>query len=176
MVPRLSCLLLVVLVASVHAGQVVVTDGDGLRLGSERVRLWGIDAPELGQACKRAGVRYDCGAAAKDMLEALTGGGQVECEKIDRDRYGRTVARCFADGLELGAEMVRQGWAVDFERYSKGAYARQQEEARTAGRGLWSGEFAMPWDGGTARIHCEMFVPLFDPAGGRRGLRVTEKA
>ncbi len=42
--------------------------------------------------------------------------------------------------------MVREGWALDYGRYSKGRYAGEQESARSARRGLWSGEFTLPWE------------------------------
>jgi endonuclease YncB( thermonuclease family) len=128
------------------AGEVSVTDGDGLRIGSERIRLWGIDSVELDQQCRRDGAAYPCGARARDTLERLLGRGAPSCERLYEDPYGRRVARCSVAGIDLGAEMVRQGWAVDFERYSKGAYAPQQREAQQARRGLWAGEFVMPWD------------------------------
>ena len=64
---------------------------------------------------------------------------------MHHDRYGRTVARCSVDGRDLGAEMVRLGWAVDFPRYSKGFYREQERDARNARRGVWAdGEFLPP--------------------------------
>jgi endonuclease YncB( thermonuclease family) len=123
-----------------------VVDGDGLRQGKERVRLWGIDAPELDQTCERDGAVYPCGEVAADMLQAFVGSEPVACVEVEKDRYGRTVARCQVGGVDLGALMVGAGWAVDFERYSGGHYAPYQDAAKQAGRGLWHGSFAMPWD------------------------------
>ncbi len=68
------------------AADVVVSDGDSLRIGDERVRLWGIDAPELDQRCEHGGKVYDCGKAAQAALSSLIGSRQVECEAVDRDR------------------------------------------------------------------------------------------
>jgi endonuclease YncB( thermonuclease family) len=144
-------MLLCLLLFSAPAFGADVTDGDGLRLKGERIRLWGIDAPELGQPCAREGATLDCGAFAKGLLSSLTSRGQVECEKVDTDRYGRTVARCFVDGLDLGSMMVSAGWALDFERYSDGFYALEQEQARQDRRGLWGLEFTAPWDWRAAR-------------------------
>ncbi len=132
------------LCGQVPAGEASVTDGDGLRIGSERIRLWGIDAPELGQACTRSRTAYPCGIEARDALEHLLSAGGLSCERLYQDRYGRTVARCAVAGADLGAAMVRLGWAVDFERYSKGAYADEEVQARAARRGLWAGEFEVP--------------------------------
>jgi endonuclease YncB( thermonuclease family) len=55
------------------------------------------------------------------------------------------VATCSV-GQDIGAEMVRQGWALDYERFSDGRYAAQQLEAEQAERGLWSGSFIPPWE------------------------------
>lgn len=126
---------------------VVVVDGDTLVLGGERVRLWGIDAPEDGQPCERDGKLYDCGASAQAALLELVAGRDLWCEARDRDRYGRTVAVCrigALDGPDVGAELVRAGWAIDYRRYSKGRYAREEASARRAGRGLWEGRFVSP--------------------------------
>lgn len=128
------------------AGELHISDGDSLRIDGERIRLWGMDAPELGQKCQKLGVTYDCGITARDVLVSLIGDSQVKCEKIDTDRYKRTVARCFVKGEDLGGLMVREGWALDFERYSKGHYAGEQEQAQQANRGLWAGEFKPPWE------------------------------
>lgn len=129
------------------AALVVVVDGDTLTLGGERVRLWGIDAPESGQPCERDGKLYDCGASAQAALLEMLAGRDLWCEARDRDRYGRTVAACrigAPDGPDLGAGLVRAGWAIDYRRYSKGRYARDEASARRAGLGLWEGRFTLP--------------------------------
>lgn len=139
-----STLALLVIFLLRPAAAAEVGDGDGFHLGTERIRLWGIDAPELDQECKRDRVAYRCGEQARDALKGLLAAGNVRCEAIDRDRYRRTVARCWADGRDLGAEMVRLGWAVDFRRYSHGFYEAEEQEARRVKRGLWAGEFISP--------------------------------
>lgn len=126
-------------------GRITVLDGDTLRLDGETIRLWGIDAPEGGQRCARAGVEYDCGAAATAALTRFVASGPVRCAAVERDRYGRTVARCRVGGNDLGALMVRSGWALDYARYSGGAYAGPQAAAERAADGLWRGGFTAPW-------------------------------
>lgn len=134
----------IVLAASLITGPAIaapprVTDGDTIRIGDERIRLWGVDAPEIRQDCTMAGGTINIGRAARDHLEALIGGRDVTCERMDVDRYGRTVARCSIDGLDLGAMMVADGWAWDYREYSRGAYSDQQAAAEAAGAGLWAG-------------------------------------
>jgi endonuclease YncB( thermonuclease family) len=132
--------------ASRLAGQAVAIDGDTLAMGTERLRIHGIDAPEMDQACERAGARFACGPAARDAMAAILGGGMLSCTQLDTDRYQRRIVRCRdAQGRDIGAELVRQGWALAFTRFSSD-YVAQEAEARAAGRGLWQGRFDAPWD------------------------------
>ena len=122
-----------------------VVDGDTFSLGAERIRLWGVDAPEGRQVCQDAkGQSYACGDAARDQLVGLIGGRQVRCEVRDRDPYGRAVSRCLAGSTDLGEAMVRAGWAVDYVQFSRGVYASAEVGARRTRRGLWAGRFETP--------------------------------
>lgn len=105
-----------------------VIDGDTFMASGRRIRLWGIDAPERGDP------RYDSSRVA---LEYFLKSGGLACAYIDTDRYGRSVMRCETDGVDLGSLMVRAGFARDFERYSKGSYAQEEDEARAGESGIW---------------------------------------
>jgi len=72
-----------------------ITAGDTLKQNGVTYRLWGIDAPELHQTCVDG---WPAGHLAATRLQALTAGRQVVCQEKDRDRYGRTVAICWANG------------------------------------------------------------------------------
>ena len=124
-------------------GPATVVDGDTLDVAGVRIRLWGIDAPESRQVCSVAGQDYPCGGRATAHLRVLVGDRPVSCEPRATDRYGRTVALCRVDGRDLGAAMVRDGWAVAFVRYAMD-YVPQEQEARSARRGLWEGTFLAP--------------------------------
>ena len=127
------------------SGQARVVDGDTFTLGSERVRMLGIDAPEGRQTCKDAGGGdYRCGEVARDRLVGLIARRNVTCEVRDRDQYGRAVARCRVGDLDLGLEMVRGGWALEYRQFSGGAYTAAEAEARKARRGVWAGAFERP--------------------------------
>lgn len=121
-----------------------VRDGDSLDLAGQRVRLWGVDAPEFKQTCTRAGSRWSCGRDARGALATHLAGRSLTCVPVDRDAYGRVVARCTVGGRSVNEWLVRKGWAVDYTRYSGGRYARAQAEAQAARRGIWSGRFQMP--------------------------------
>ena len=117
-------------------------DGDSLAVGTTEVRLYGIDAPELGQSCRRRGERWDCGAAAKNALARLVTGQIVMCWSVGVDDYGRTLARCIANGVDVNQRMVAEGNAVAFRKYSSD-YVAAEEQAKAAKLGLWSGDFQM---------------------------------
>ena len=108
-------------------------------LDAHRVRLVGIDAPELAQTCRRGDESYRCGEVASDALRALTRDAAVTCRLSGRDRYGRDLGRCSAGPADLGATMVRRGLAVAY-----GDYLREEAEARALGAGLWAGPFERP--------------------------------
>ena len=134
------------MIALLLLAQLAVVDGNTLKAPwGERYRLHGIDAPELAQQCERDGALYRCGLVARKALEAFLEGKEVLCAPIDQDRYSKTVAICLADGLDVGEEMVLQGWALDYPRYSFYEYARAQQWAKALRLGMWAGEFTEPW-------------------------------
>jgi len=122
-----------------------ITDGDTIRIGNTRIRLHGIDAPEAKQICTADGKEWRCGWEATIALANIVGKHWVTCSKRDVDRYGRVVALCRAGPINLNAWMVGNGWAVAYRRYSM-EYVRDESEAKASRRGLWRGEFTMPWD------------------------------
>ena len=144
---RLAALLLLVPAVALAdiTGPARVIDGDTLEVAGQRIRLHGIDAPETRQTCKAGGVTWHCGERASLALFGEIGRNQVRCEEKDRDRYGRVVAVCYAGGTNLNRWMVREGWAVAYRRFFNG-YIPAENEARTAERNLWRGEFVMPWE------------------------------
>jgi endonuclease YncB( thermonuclease family) len=127
------------------SGRAEVTDGDSLEIGSKRVRLYGVDALEGRQSCMRDGRAWACGEEAARKLRSLIGDRTVTCTKRDVDDYGRIVAVCRSGATDLGAEIVRAGFATAYRRYSLD-YADEENEARRARRGIWASEFTDPED------------------------------
>jgi endonuclease YncB( thermonuclease family) len=121
------------------AGRAHVADGDSLEIDGRRMRLEGLDAPELAQVCRRADAPYPCGRASRQRLVDLIGQGPLECTGRSRDRYDRLLVRCRVPAGDVGAILVREGWAVGY-----GGYRREEAEARAARRGLWNGSFDAP--------------------------------
>jgi endonuclease YncB( thermonuclease family) len=111
-----------------------VIDGDTIASGRARIRIWGIDAPEMGQ-------RYH-GRAARAHLIKLMGSAPLRIVPRDVDHYGRLVAQVFLinedeELFDLGQAMVDDGFARSASAYSR-AYVRSERRARRAAAGLWS--------------------------------------
>lgn len=136
--------------AKIIEGRASVIDGYTIEIHGQRIRSEGIDAPESSQFCTDDnGADYRCGQVAANWLDALLKGKVVRCEVSGTDRYRRAIADCFIDldgqNVSVNAMMVRNGMAVAYRRYSR-KYIPHEEAARSEKRGLWQGEFMMPWD------------------------------
>lgn len=122
-----------------------VYDGDTVAASCEdgklTVRIFGIDAPELGQK--------PWGKHSRDLLRNLIPRSPLKLEVTDRDRYGRVVARLYQGNQDVGLELVRQGGAVVYTQYNKSrTYRLAQGEAKRAELGVWSrpGAHQEPWE------------------------------
>jgi endonuclease YncB( thermonuclease family) len=127
-----------------------VIDGDTIVQGTTHYRLYGIDAPELGQRCSDG---WPAGEKAKGFLIALITGGVVVCDNRGYDRYGRTLAVCTAHATNLNQAMVRTGNAMAYSQYSRD-YVLDEIGARNAKAGMWAHNCQAPWDyrhGGAAQ-------------------------
>jgi len=120
-------------------GRPAIADGDSLVLAGRRIRLLGLDAPELAQTCRQNGENRPCGRMARNVLRDLVGGRSVRCESDAEDRYGRLLATCHVVARDLGELLVEAGWAG-----ASGDYGGKEARARDAGRGLWAMEFVRP--------------------------------
>jgi len=127
-------------------GVASVIDGDTIDIHGQRIRIWDIDAPESAQLCYVDGKPWRCGQRASFALSDWIGRRTVACKERDRDRYGRFVATCAVVGDDMATWPVRHGWALDWPRYSHGAYAGAEREATTAKVGVWQGDFQLPWE------------------------------
>lgn len=129
--------------AEVISGPATVVDGDTLDVTGTRVRLFGMDAPEDQQTCNRDGTAWACGKDASAFLRSLVDGRTVTCERQDTDRYGRMVAVCAADGVDLGGAMVSGGLAVALPQFTD-VYVEREARLRTLRFGIWGSDFQTP--------------------------------
>lgn len=108
-----------VAVGTIVEGKAYVVDGDTIKVKGRQIRLFGIDAPEID---------HPYGRIAKSALRNLCAGKVVRAEVVAEDDHGRTVARCrLEDRRDLSAEMVKQGLAIDWKKYSGGEYRSMEQ-------------------------------------------------
>ncbi len=127
------------------AGRVIrILDGDTIEVlhnrSPERIRLAEIDAPEKSQPF---------GTRARQFAAELAFNQTVTVRPHDRDRYGRTVAEIILpDGRSLNRELVRNGFAWHYRRYSSDQTLEAlEQEARDNRRGLWHDLHPVPpWE------------------------------
>ena len=136
-------------------GEAKVVDGDTLRIKKFKIRLEGIDAPEIKQKCKKPyleissiiGVTFDkeynCGQISKKELENKIKETKIKCVLKSKDRYRRYLATCFKEDLNLNQWMVKRGYAVAYKRYSK-QYLADEQNAKENKLGIWEGSFIRP--------------------------------
>jgi endonuclease YncB( thermonuclease family) len=139
---RILLLLASLLLLPAQTAAQTVTDGDTIKMAGTTYRLWGIDAPETHQTCADG---WPAGRIATEYLVNLMHGHVITCEPRTKDRYGRTVALCRADGVDIEAEMVRAGMAYAFVRYSRD-YAELEEQAKAEGLGIHGHGCQKPWE------------------------------
>ena len=82
---------------------------------------------------------------AKQALQRLVQGQDVTCKGDKRDRYKRLLAVCYVGLLDINEQMVTDGWALAYRKYSKD-YVRAETGAKSRREGLWRGEFEPPWE------------------------------
>ena len=137
---QLIPLILLICSASLAHSEVRIVDGDTFDLDGVRIRIDGIDAPEFGQRCGA----WMCGKAALEQLSALVGDGGLTCNSHGEDGYGRTIATCYVGSTDIGAEMVRTGYAWAFVKYSD-KYMAQEAQARSDHLGIWQYNSVPAW-------------------------------
>ena len=132
-----------------------IVDGDTVYINNYKIRLEGIDAPEMKQKCKKEKLKissiigytfyedYYCGKHSKANLEAKVKGSSIKCISFTKDRYKRYLAKCFKGKINLNRWMVRNGHAVAYRRYSK-EYIPDEDFAKENKLGLWQGKFLNP--------------------------------
>jgi micrococcal nuclease len=124
------------------SGNVVkVSDGDTIEVlvdnKSVRIRLFGIDAPERGQAFN---------VKAREFLASLVAANEITYEVVDIDQYKRVVADVFlSDGTHVNARMIEEGFAWHYKQFSDDEdLDRLEREARAQKKGLWADSNPMP--------------------------------
>jgi len=136
------------------SGFAKIVDGDTIKINSKKIRLYGIDAPEKKQKCKKTYLTisfmsftkdYMCGEVSTQKLIKKINKQKLNCNIIDVDRYKRLIGECFKRNINLNSWMVSNGYAVAYRKYSK-KYVLDEINAKNNKLGIWQGKFEMPWD------------------------------
>jgi endonuclease YncB( thermonuclease family) len=130
----------------IEGQKLFVADGDSFAIGPRKLRLDGIDAPEIRQVCKdSAGRDWPCGRTARAALEKLLTEPGLACEAEVQDRYARSLATCrTAQTVDIAAAQARDGMAVSDEFNGMRSYGEEEDAASDARRGIWQGAFVRP--------------------------------
>ena len=122
-----------------------VVDGDTIEISGVRYRINGIDAPEAGQKCEANGKSWRCGDEATAAMAGLVAGREITCTAHSEDGYGRVLATCWVDGVDIGAALVQRGLAWAFIKYSD-VYIPQENSAKAKVLGIWRGDAQPAWE------------------------------
>ena len=155
---RIIITLLVLLsnsIAEEISGIPKVVDGDTVHIDNYKLRLEGIDAPEMRQQCKKESFKisffigltfykdYSCGRVSKEKLITKIDTTEIKCISSSKDKYKRYIATCYKGKTNLNQWMVRNGFAIAYRRYSK-TYVSDEEFAKENKLGIWKGKFMEP--------------------------------
>lgn len=132
----------------IEGEELIVADGDSFSIGTRKLRLDGVDAPEYRQRCNDAdGVAWECGKASRAALERLLREPGLVCEAGAHDRYARAIATCSNKLVpDIAATQVENGFAVSSEFWEMRSYPDEEDAAKAAKRGIWAGAFMLPAD------------------------------
>lgn len=128
------------------SGRARVMDSNTIEIGGRRIRLLGVDAPDLTQTCPtKKGEDYACGRISAQTLVALVKDGPLACAGDKTDAAGRLLARCAIRGFDVGEQYIMTGRA--FADPETGAdYRRAEAAAEKLREGMWRGQFQKPWE------------------------------
>ena len=154
-----TIIIILILTTNLFAEEIIgiskVIDGDTIHINNFKIRLEGIDAPEMRQKCKKEFLKisstigfifykdYNCGEVSKKKLKDKIKESEIKCISSSKDRYKRHIATCFKGQTNLNQWMVRNGYAIAYRRYNK-KYIPDEDFAKENKLGLWKGKFMDP--------------------------------
>ena len=134
-------------------GKAYVTDGDTIKINDQKIRLFGIDAPETKQFCKEVYLSflifnfkrdYKCGEKSTNALKKKIQGKNIRClVQNNKDRYRRNIGICYLKKQDMNSWLVKNGYAIAYRRYSK-KYINDEQYAEDNKLGIWQGTFMKP--------------------------------
>ena len=121
-----------------------MVDGDTIHIKKNKIRLHGIDAPEIDQTCKIKDKVWYCGLESSLALKKLVLDNNINCVVSEIDQYKRYIAECFINNQNINKLMVRNGWAIAYRYYSLD-FVEDEKLAKKDKIGLWQGQFQEPY-------------------------------
>ena len=161
---KLSLILLSLLVLSLSStistsseknvsGKAKVVDGDTIKINKKKIRLFGIDAPEKDQVCKKIYMsfiifnfqkKYKCGEQSILALLKKIKDKKIKCVlKKEKDKYKRDIGICYLNKQDINKWLVKNGHAIAYKKYSK-KYVLDEKYAQENKLGIWGGTFIKP--------------------------------
>ena len=135
------------------SGKASVLDGGTIKINKKKIRLFGIDAPEKNQFCKKSYLTflifnfqkdYPCGKYSTLALTNKLKGKNIRCILEDnKDKYNRNIGTCFVGKKDINSWLVKNGHAIAYKRYSK-KYIIEEKHAKENKLGIWRGSFIKP--------------------------------
>ena len=134
------------------SGKAKITDGDTIVINKNKIRFFGIDAPEKKQICKKPYIsisfliinkNYHCGKISTIELKKYLKKSKIKCIFNSKDHYNRLIADCYKNKKNINSWLVRNGYAIAYKRYSK-KYILDENYAKKNKLGIWQGSFENP--------------------------------
>ena len=125
-------------------GKAKIIDGDTIHINKNKIRLHGIDAPEMDQTCAIKNKVWHCGIESSAALKKLVLDNNISCVVNDIDKYKRYIAECFINNKNINKFMVKNGWAIAYRYYSSD-YINDENIAKNNKTGIWQGKFQDPY-------------------------------
>lgn len=123
-----------------------VFNANTLSIRGNIIKLYAIDAPDLGQTCANMrGEAYNCGKEAAQWLNDWLDTNYVECRIMQQTGNNNFLGVCTLGDYDIAAALVNAGLAFALRKASD-VYVPYENQAKQAKRGLWRGSFYMPWD------------------------------
>lgn len=127
-----------------YTGRAFIIDGDTLKINGTKIRLVGVDAPEISQKCKTHGHVENCGEIVKLRLVQATSNEITTCYSHGKDYFGRVLAECYVNDININKWLLREGLAVYYYNKDFKSYKILETMAKEEKNGLWGGEFQKP--------------------------------
>jgi endonuclease YncB( thermonuclease family) len=130
-------------------GKPYIHDGDTVKVNDKKIRLYGIDAPELKQKCYADNKKVDCGIESKNKLVEIVADNEVFCSDLATDKYERTSGNCYfiatsGEKINIGQKLVSSGYALAYQTYSL-RFVVNELYAKSKLLGVWKYKFQKPW-------------------------------